>query len=192
MRLRVSALLLVALGIVLGSTVFRDEIARAAGLAQGVFISNTPDQAVPVREQNLDNQGHIGVHEQGTANVNVTNASLPVHEQGTANVNVTNTSVRFVPQPSTETFPLGFLVDPGTSVSQAFGPIDASLVSLTSMRGEGVVQLWQAATLRLRFETDGGNVVLPLQQPLTLDRVTFICFAASPVRCGAQMNVIGT
>jgi hypothetical protein len=42
-----------------------------------VVVVNTPAQAVPVREQNLDG-GNIKVHEQGTANVNVTNTSLPV------------------------------------------------------------------------------------------------------------------
>lgn len=40
--------------------------------------------ATAVREQNLDGSGLIRVHEQGTANVNVTNAPLPV--SGTVNV----------------------------------------------------------------------------------------------------------
>ncbi len=39
---------------------------------------------VPVREQNIDPGGSIRVHEQGTASVNVANASLPV--AGTVNV----------------------------------------------------------------------------------------------------------
>src|SRR5262245_53140266 len=56
----VGALLLVCVGVVLGATVFRSDIAQATGLAQGVTVVNTPQQAVPVREQ-------------GTANVNVTN-----------------------------------------------------------------------------------------------------------------------
>jgi len=43
-----------------------------------------PPQVQPVREQNLDAGGYIRVHEQGTANVNVTNGSLPV--SGTVNV----------------------------------------------------------------------------------------------------------
>jgi len=43
-----------------------------------------PTQVQPVREQNLDAGGYIRVHEQGTANVNVTNGSLPV--SGTVNV----------------------------------------------------------------------------------------------------------
>jgi hypothetical protein len=73
------ALVLIALGVVLGATVFRADIAQAAGLAQSVTVDNTPAQAVPVREQNLDS-GNIKVHEQGTASVrNVDNpARQPV------------------------------------------------------------------------------------------------------------------
>jgi hypothetical protein len=71
----IGALLLVSVGIVLGTTVFRSEIAQATGLAQSVTVANTP---LPVREQNVDTNGNIKVHEQGTANVNVTNSSLTV------------------------------------------------------------------------------------------------------------------
>jgi hypothetical protein len=69
-RATISALLLVGVGIVLGATVFRTDIAQATGLAQSVTVNNTAAQAVPVREQNLDG-GNIKVHEQGTANVAV-------------------------------------------------------------------------------------------------------------------------
>jgi hypothetical protein len=54
-------------------------------------VSNSKTTPVPVAEQNLDANGNIKVHEQGTANVNVTNSSVPVHEQGTADANITNT-----------------------------------------------------------------------------------------------------
>lgn len=50
----IGALLLVCLGIVLGATVFRTDIAQATGLdkaAQNVIVKNTPAEAVPVREQ---------------------------------------------------------------------------------------------------------------------------------------------
>lgn len=60
----IGGLLLVTVGIVLGATVFRTDIAQATGLAQAVTVSNTAAQAVPVREQNLDG-GNIKVHEQG-------------------------------------------------------------------------------------------------------------------------------
>jgi len=73
----IGALLLVGVGVVLGTTVFRTEIAQATGLAQSVTVNNTAADPVPVREQNLDG-GNIRVHEQGTANVNVTNSALNV------------------------------------------------------------------------------------------------------------------
>jgi hypothetical protein len=38
----------------------------------------TPGTTQPVREQNLDGSGAIRVHEQGTADVNVTNGSLSI------------------------------------------------------------------------------------------------------------------
>jgi hypothetical protein len=69
-RAFIGALLLVGVGVVLGATVFRADIAQATGLAQSVTVTNTP----------------LPVHEQGTASVNVTNTSVPVHEQGVASV----------------------------------------------------------------------------------------------------------
>ena len=50
-RATISALLLVGVGVVLGATVFRADIAQATGLAQSVTVANTAAQAVPVREQ---------------------------------------------------------------------------------------------------------------------------------------------
>jgi len=73
----IGALLLICVGVVLGATVFRSDIAQATGLAQLVTVNNTAAQAVPVREQNLDG-GNIKVHEEGTTKVKVTNASLSV------------------------------------------------------------------------------------------------------------------
>src|SRR5436190_962640 len=60
----IGALLLVAVGVVLGTTVFRDDIAQATGLApapSSVVVVNTAAQAVPTREQNLDSAGNINV-----------------------------------------------------------------------------------------------------------------------------------
>ncbi|SRR6266496_3376713 len=68
-RAVVGALLLVVVAMVLGGTVFRDQLASARSLAQDVTINNTPAQPVPVREQDLDTSGNIRVHEQGTAQV---------------------------------------------------------------------------------------------------------------------------
>ena len=43
-----------------------------------VTVNNTSTNPVPVLEQNVDTNGNIKVHEQGTANVNVTNTNLSV------------------------------------------------------------------------------------------------------------------
>lgn len=75
------ALLLVGAGVALGATVFRTDIAEATGLAQAVTVDNTPANAVPVREQNRDGNGNIKVHEQGTANVNVTTVLSRSHRR---------------------------------------------------------------------------------------------------------------
>jgi hypothetical protein len=77
-RVIIGALLLVSIGVFLGATVLRDEVAQATRLAQSVTVANTPDSPVPVTEQNQDSSGNVKVHEQGTADVNVTNSALPV------------------------------------------------------------------------------------------------------------------
>ena len=77
----IGALLLVGVGVALGATVFRADIAQATGLAQSVTVNNAASDPVPVREQNLDGSGNIKVHEQGTTKVNVTNSSLTVASQ---------------------------------------------------------------------------------------------------------------
>jgi hypothetical protein len=67
MRYRISfTLVLIGVGALLGSTVLRDGIANAA---QSVGATITGP---------LDSSGDVAVHEQGTANVSVTNTSLPV------------------------------------------------------------------------------------------------------------------
>jgi hypothetical protein len=61
-RAIIPAFLLVLASFVLGATVFREQVAHAASAV------------LQVREQNVDGNGNIKVHEQGTANVNVANA----------------------------------------------------------------------------------------------------------------------
>jgi len=72
-RAIIGALLLIGAGVVLGTTVFRTDIAQATGLAQSVTVVNTAANPVPVREQNVDAHGNINVHEEGLAHVSVLN-----------------------------------------------------------------------------------------------------------------------
>lgn len=74
---------MVLVSTVLGATVFQQPIAGAAGSVQSFLIGNDAAHAIPVREQNLDADGNVRTHEQGTANVNVTNAAVPVLEKHT-------------------------------------------------------------------------------------------------------------
>lgn len=82
-RTIIGSLLLIAVGVSLGGTVLQDQVANARAFAQAVTVDNTPANAVPVREQNRDANGNIKVHEQGTANMNVTNSALAVRQAGT-------------------------------------------------------------------------------------------------------------
>lgn len=74
------AFLLVLGSAVLGATVLREPIANAGQQIANVFVTNDAAHPVPVRDQNVDAGGNLKVHEQGTADVNVTNTSLPVAE----------------------------------------------------------------------------------------------------------------
>jgi hypothetical protein len=84
-KLLIAAVAVVLLsGAVLGGTVFHEPIAQAATQVLNVFVTNDSTHPVPTKEQNLDASGNIKVHEQGIANVNVSNASIPVN--GTVSV----------------------------------------------------------------------------------------------------------
>src|SRR5437773_863757 len=61
----------IVLALILGATVFRDEIAQAAQIVSADITSP------------LDQQGNVKVHEQGIANVSVRNASVPFVQAGT-------------------------------------------------------------------------------------------------------------
>jgi hypothetical protein len=68
--------LLVA-SVVLGGTVFRQQVAEAASMLS-VFVTNDASHPVPVREQNVDANGNVKVHEQGRAAV--TDVTSPARE----------------------------------------------------------------------------------------------------------------
>jgi hypothetical protein len=91
------ALLLVSVGVVLGVTVFRSDIAQATGLAQSVTVDNTPAQAVPVREQDLDASGNIRVHEQGVVRDDHTNITFHAQTDSGTPTNCLNDDIYTVP-----------------------------------------------------------------------------------------------
>jgi hypothetical protein len=73
----IPAFLLLLGGTVLGATVLREPVAKAASPIVSVFVNNTAAHPVPVHETNTDANGNINVHEQGTAAVQ--QAGTPVH-----------------------------------------------------------------------------------------------------------------
>ena len=89
----IGALMLISLGVLLGTTVLRDEIAQAAQLVSADIVGP------------LDAQGNVKVHEHGTADVNVTNRALSV--SGTVNVHATTTKILATPPGGVEV-PQGF------------------------------------------------------------------------------------
>jgi hypothetical protein len=153
-RAFIGALLLVLVGIVLGATVFRSDIAQATGLAQAVTVQNTP---LPVREQNLDTNGNLKVHEQGTAIVSV--ASLkPVTDGGNA---------RTVPA-SADPVEIG-----STVTASAFAIHMSAGVSEVRLVGSGGMP----ADIGGPAAGGSADVALALTRPIQFDRV--YCFSVT-------------
>jgi hypothetical protein len=152
------------LGVVLAATVFRDGVAKATGLGGSapVTVVNTPDQAVPVREQAQDGGRNIKVHEQGTANVHVTNASLPVAT------------------PSPVTGGGGtYVLDGGDSLSNVGIVASALVIHMTAGINGVTFEAGNSVSAGFVGPIDGGNadVVLALDRPIQID--TILCDGGS-------------
>ncbi len=111
-------------------TAFVLVVGLALGLAVSRGLDGSASAAPPtetVREQNLDGDGFIRVHEQGTANVSVTNASLPV--SGTVDVGNLPAvqDVNVVSLPSEE----GRLIELGTQAIPGGGHYQSSFVDVS-------------------------------------------------------------
>ena len=102
-------------------------VSKLSGTAGAAPPPPGPQQ---VREQNLDASGFIRVHEQGTANVNLTNASVPV--SGTVNVGNLRAvqDVNVISQASES----GRLIELGT-VSSPGGYVTLPLVDVSDCSG---------------------------------------------------------
>jgi hypothetical protein len=110
----VGAVVLLAVSAILGATVFREQIARAAPPITSVFVTNDESSPVPVRERNLDADGNIKVHEQGTANVSI---------QGVASVKLTE-------QPFEQTVLLHFQAGGDRTASEAINVPEGKLLTI--------------------------------------------------------------
>jgi hypothetical protein len=159
----IGALLLIVVGVALGATVFRTDIAQATGLAQSVTVDNSPAQAVPVREQNLDGNGNIKVREQGVLRVR---PAAPITSGGNAVSLPGGGEHELAGGPATAT---------ALSIHMT---ADVSWIELR-LQGVGVPAFFYGPAF-------GGNstIVLGLPQPITFGRIT--CSGPGSGRCSVS------
>jgi hypothetical protein len=75
----IPAFLLLLGSTILGATVLREPLAHAAAPIASVFVTNDASSPVPVREQNLDANGNVKVHEVGSVSVRPVVPANPWH-----------------------------------------------------------------------------------------------------------------
>jgi len=153
------AVLIILAGMVLGATMFREQVAQAAAAVLKVQVVNTSTSPVPV-------------HEQGTANVNVTNPTgspVPVASQGTTDVNVTNGSLAIGPPAPVTSGGQRLQVDSGqtTPIGSA---ITASALVVQFRNGASEIIFRRNGEIAARFPAPG-PLVLALTQPVRFDEV---------------------
>jgi hypothetical protein len=133
----IGTLVLISASAFLGATVFHEEIAQAAQLVSAEIIGP------------LDAQGNVKVHEQGTADVNITNRAVTV--TGTVDINETTSKLL-------DTGPSGVLVSAGAP-PVAIGTIDTASMSqvrvAADLRSEGEC----AGLVRLRAAGPAGELL---------------------------------
>jgi hypothetical protein len=185
-------ILTIAVALGLGATVLRNPLAEAASPFTNVIVGNTSASPVPVTEQNVDTNGNLKVHEQGTAAVSIQNTdgngNVKVHEQGTA-----NTAVTAYPQASAVHEGGGNLDSTNSfNIIDQFGPINASTIVLSNLR-DGCEVLFALAgpggLSRFEFMVPAAHTVtIPLPETVAIDTVN----AASLVPCEADWTIVGS
>jgi hypothetical protein len=151
------AVLIILAGMVMGATVFREQVAQAALAVLSVKVVNPSTSPVPV-------------HEQGTANVNVTNPAtspVPVAPQGTQNVNVTNGSLTVGAPAAVTSGGQRLQVDSG-STTDIGSAMKASALVIVFRNGATDVIFRRNGEIAARFPAPG-PIVLGLTQPISFD-----------------------
>jgi hypothetical protein len=110
--------------------------------------------------------------------VNVSNASVPVHEQGTANVNVTNNSLSVAaPAPVTGGAAEAFCAEVSTGLCSV-GPYTAFAIQIVMTSGVSTCALLDGAnqSVIVLGPEQGGNsdVEIPLSRPITFDAIKIV------------------
>jgi len=170
----------------------------------------TPGATQPVREQNLDADGLIRVHEQGVADVNVTNDPLNVSVSNdelnvtgevevsnfptTQDVNVVGGSVALPPVTTIWSTPLTIdFIPAGESVSYDFPLMNAVSVSMTETSDEFDAVLGGPLGVPLSIESDDQaqeTYFYTFTYPVPVDGVTLGCFNESD-DCTLDLTITG-
>jgi hypothetical protein len=149
----IPAFLLVLTSLVLGATLLREPVAWAAQTVTATIVGP------------LDTNGNVAVHEQGTANVNVTNSTLSVEQApvtgGALSVSVSGDGLNSVA-----------LGSPATATALS--------IRMTSGVGFFFVSYGNGSAANFTGPASGGNasIVLPLSRPITFDTLT--CSGTGP------------
>jgi hypothetical protein len=138
---------------------------------QTVIVGNKTTNPVPVTVQGAQT---ITL---GNPTVTIGNATVPVHEQGTANVNVTNTSLPVTQAPVTN------------GGGQASIPADGTTHSLTNAVTASELSLYLPNTVFSLTLYDQGNPVAVFQGPSLGYAVDLLSPTSGPVFTNSIMNV---
>jgi hypothetical protein len=154
---------LVGGSLLLGGTVLREPIAFAAQSVSATIIGP------------LDANGNVKVHEQGTADVNVTNTDLGVH--GTVSVSTPSPISSGARQAS---------ADGGISFKLSAGTQTASVISVDMTPGVTGFRLYtDGGGIAAAFEGPGeggqAHILIPLPRPISFDSIA--CFGGGNDLC---------
>ncbi len=176
-RTIVSAVVLMFVGVILGGMAFRQQVAYASAVLS-VLVTNDAAHPVPVREQNFDANANIKVHEQGTANVNVTNSSILVRTPAVTDGSIgsfaqTNgpVPIRICPSPCTAT---------ALVITMSSG-IERLTLSLSS---GGTSAVFNGPAM-----LGPGTIVVSLPRPITFD--TWFCFSEPGFSGTCSLSYVG-
>jgi hypothetical protein len=194
-------------------------LVAAAGFFVGTALLSTataenpdphPGAPLPVREQNLDANGWIAVHEQGEADVNITNGSLQVsgavsvsNFPAAQDVNVTGGAVGASIAPATAAVVLEVTTDAGEEETFLFADVNATAIALwdSSLAGSNdpeanisvLSPLNSGGTVVYMSFEDGldGFDIRTFPQPVPVSGIHVYC-ANESVHCTLRIAVIGS
>jgi hypothetical protein len=186
-------ILTIAVALGLGSTVLRSPLAEAASPFTDVIVGNSSSNPVPVAEQNVDANGDLKVHEQGTAAVSIqntdSNGNVKVHEEGTA-----NTAVTAYPQARNVHFEGGALESANSfEIDDQFAEINASTIVLSNL-ADGCQVNFQVGDPNgfVVFDVEVPafqTITIPLPETVPINRVIARSLGAP---CEANWTIVGS